>query len=133
MWGVTPHTPLRSCMHFRWTPPSPTSCIRTKMMFPFSSKKHIKIFEYRVHWNINIWKNKFLYEKLNGREGWNKYSNITISVMSCTVATFVRKNSGLLARKVSFDTAGLHLLTSQTLEPYLSKDIVPDLTHAISH
>ena len=63
----------------------------------------------------------------------NQESINTLSVMLCTVATFVKKNSGLVARIVSFDTAGPHLLTSQTLEPYLSKDIVPDLTHAISH
>ena len=63
----------------------------------------------------------------------NQESINTLSVMLCTAATFVKKNSGLVARIVSFDTAGLHLLTSQTLEPYLSKDIVPDLTHAISH
>ena len=40
----------------------------------FSTKKHKKTFEYRIHWNINIQKNKFLYEKINGSVGWNKHS-----------------------------------------------------------
>ena len=58
-----------------------------------------------------------------------------MSVMLCTRATFVKKNSCLVARIVSFDTAGLHLLTFRILEPYPStfKDIEPDLSHAISH
>ena len=33
-----------------------------------------------------------------------------MSVMLCTGAAFVEKNSGLVARIVSFDFAGLHLL-----------------------
>ena len=37
-------------------------------------------------------------------------------------ATFVKKNSCLVARIVSFDTLGLHLLTFRILEPYPSKD-----------
>ena len=40
----------------------------------FSTRKYIKTFEYRIHWNINIRKNKFLYEKINGSVGWNKHS-----------------------------------------------------------
>ena len=58
-----------------------------------------------------------------------------MSVMLCTRATFVKKNSCLVARIVSFDTAGLHLLTFRILEPYPStfKDIEPDFSHAISH
>ena len=56
-----------------------------------------------------------------------------MSVMLCTGATFVEKNSCLIARIVSFDTAGLHLLTLWILEPYPSKDIELDLTHVISH
>ena len=43
-------------------------------------------------------------------------------VMLCTGATFVKKNSCLVARIASFDTAGLHLLTFRILEPYPSKD-----------
>ena len=27
---------------------------------------------YCIQWNINIRKNKFLYEKINGSVGWNK-------------------------------------------------------------
>ena len=37
--------------------------------------------------------------------------NYTLSVKLCTGATFVKKNSFLIARIVSFDTTGLHLLT----------------------
>ena len=53
--------------------------------------------------------------------------------MLCTGATFVKINSYLVARIVSFYTAGLHLLTFRILEPYPSKDIEFDLSHATSH
>ena len=43
-------------------------------------------------------------------------------VMLCTGATFVKKNSCLVARIVSFDVAGLHLPTFHILESYPSKD-----------
>ena len=49
-------------------------------------------------------------------------------VMLCTGATFVKKNSCLVARIVSFDTVGLHLLTFRILESYSSKDIELDLS-----
>ena len=52
-------------------------------------------------------------------------------VMLCKGATFVKKNSCLVARTVSLDTAGLHLLTFCILEPYPSKDIELDLSHVI--
>ena len=52
--------------------------------------------------------------------------------MLCAGATFVKKNFCLVARIVSFDTAG-HPLTFRILEPYLSKDIGLDLSHVISH
>ena len=44
----------------------------------------------------------------------------------CSVrgATFVKKNSCLVARIISFDTVGLYLLTLHMLEPYPSKDIL---------
>ena len=54
----------------------------------------------------------------------NQKPNSTMSVMLCTGATFVKKNSCLVARIVSFDTVGLHLLTFRILEPYPSKDIL---------
>ena len=60
-------------------------------------------------------------------------SSNAISVMLFTGATFVKKNSCLVARIVSFDTAGLHLLTFDILEPYLSKDFELDLSHVILH
>ena len=55
-----------------------------------------------------------------------------MSVMLCTVATFVKKNSSLVARIVSLDAAGLHLLTFRILEPCMPKDIKVDLSHVIS-
>ena len=63
----------------------------------------------------------------------NKKPNNTMSVMLCTGATFVKKNSCLVARIVPFDTVGLHLLTFRILEPYPSKDIALDLSHVMSH
>ena len=45
-----------------------------------------------------------------------------MSVMLCAGVSFVKKNSCLGARIVSFDTVGLHLLTFRNLEPYPSKD-----------
>ena len=56
-----------------------------------------------------------------------------MSVMLCTGATFVTRNSCVAARIVSFDTAGLHLLTSRILEPYLSKDIELVISVTLSH
>ena len=53
--------------------------------------------------------------------------------MLCTGATFVKINSCLVARVVSFVTASLHLLTFRFLEPDPSKDIELDLSHVISH
>ena len=41
-----------------------------------------------------------------------------MSVMLCTGATFVKKNSYLVAKIASFDTVGLHLLTFHILELY---------------
>ena len=40
-----------------------------------------------------------------------------MSAMLCKGATSVTKNSYLVASIVSFDTAGLHLLTFHILEP----------------
>ena len=80
----------------------------------FSTKKQIRTFEYRTHWNINIQK-KNLYEKING---------VVVNVSyPCTGTTFV-KNSCLVFRIVLFDTVGLHLLTFRILESYPSKDIL---------
>ena len=44
--------------------------------------------------------------------------------MLCTGATFVNKNPFLVARIVSTDTVGLHLLTFRILEPYPSRYIL---------
>ena len=56
-----------------------------------------------------------------------------MSVMLCTGATFIKMNSYLVARIVSFDTACLRLLNFCILEPYSSNDIELDLSHAILH
>ena len=61
----------------------------------------------------------------------NKKPNSTISIIHCTGATFVKKNSCLVAGIVRFDTVGLHLLTFRILEPFPSKDIAFDLSHVI--
>ena len=41
----------------------------------------------------------------------NQNPNSTMSVILCTGPTFVKKNPCLVARIVSFDTVGPHLLT----------------------
>ena len=56
-----------------------------------------------------------------------------MSVMLFTGETFVKMNSCLVARIVSFNTPCLHLLNFCILEPYSSNDIELDLSHAISH
>ena len=111
-------------------------------MAPFSTKKHIKTFEYHIHWNINISKNKYLYEEINSKykrghkfiiqEG-NINQEYNITVMLCTGVTFVKKKPCLVTIIVLFDTAGLHLLTFRILEPYPSEDIAPDFSHVFSH
>ena len=58
----------------------------------------------------------------------NKKPNSAMPVMLCVGATFVKKNSCLVARVSPFDTVGLHLLTFRILEPYLSNDIALDLS-----
>ena len=63
----------------------------------------------------------------------NQKSNNTMPVMLCTGASFLKKNSCLVATIVSFDTAGPNLLTYCILEPYPSKDIELDLSSIISH
>ena len=51
-----------------------------------------------------------------------------MSVMLCTGATFVKKNSCLVGRIISFDTVGLHLVTFPILEPKISKYIIALMT-----
>ena len=72
-WDMTAPAPAQSCPHFGWPSHLPlvVSCVR---WCPLSQpKNHIKTFEYRIHWNINIRKNKLLSEKRNGIVGWNKH------------------------------------------------------------
>ena len=54
-------------------------------------------------------------------------------VILCTGTNFVKENSCLVGRIVSFDTAGLNLLTFRILEPYPSKDIELDPSNVITH
>ena len=54
-----------------------------------------------------------------------------MSFMLCTRAAFVKKYLCLVARIVSFDTAGLHLLIFRVLDRYPS-NIELDLSH-VSH
>ena len=54
----------------------------------------------------------------------NQKPNIAMSVMLCTGASFVKKNSCLVARRVSLDSVGLHLLNFRILEPCPSKGIL---------
>ena len=61
----------------------------------------------------------------------NQKSITKMSVMLWTGAAFVKNNSCLVARVVSFDTVGLHLLTFRILESYLSQHIELDLSHAM--
>ena len=67
------------------------------------------------------------YEKINQK------TNSAMSVMLCTGANFVKKNSCLIARIVPFYSTGLHLLIFHILEPYPSKDSALGLSHVISH
>ena len=60
----------------------------------------------------------------------NQKSNNTMSIILSTGATFVKKNFCLVARIVSFDTVGLHLLTFHILELHLSSDIEFDLSQS---
>ena len=73
-----------------------------------------------------------MYDEIKG-SSINQKSNSTMSAMLCTGATFVKKNSCLVARIVPYYTAVLHLLTFHVLEPYPSKDIALGLSHVISH
>ena len=54
----------------------------------------------------------------------NQKPNSTMPVMLCTGANFLKKSSWSVARKTSFDTVGLHLLTFCILGPYPSKNIL---------
>ena len=56
-----------------------------------------------------------------------------MSAMLCTGATFVDKNSSLVASIAPYYTAVLHLLTFHILEPYTSKDTALGLSHVISY
>ena len=66
--------------------------------------------------------------------GYDKIKSInTTSVILCTRATFVKKDSCLVAKIDSFYTVGLHLLTFRILETYPSEEIELDFNDVISH
>ena len=54
----------------------------------------------------------------------NQKPNRSMLFMLCTEVIFVKKNSCLVTRILSFDTVGLHLLIFRILEPYPSKDVL---------
>ena len=56
-----------------------------------------------------------------------------MSVMLFTGATLVKKNFCLVARIVSCDTVGLHLLTFRILEPYTDPNIMDLISVTLSH
>ena len=53
--------------------------------------------------------------------------------MLFTAANFAKKNSCLVARIVSYYTAGLHLFIFHILEPYPSKYIALGFSYVILH
>ena len=65
---------LYSAVHILDDPWSPFQLCTHLTDGSFLNQKHIKTFEYPIHWDTNIWKNKFLYEKINGSVEWNKHS-----------------------------------------------------------
>ena len=56
-----------------------------------------------------------------------------MSVMLFTAANFVKKNSCLVARIVSYYTAGLHLLIFHKLKPYSPKNMALGFSYVILH
>ena len=76
---------------------------------------------------------KEMRKPLKSQKIFQESCNNTMAVMLCTGATFVKINSCLVPRIVSFDTAGLHLPTFRTLETYPSKAIELDLSDVISY
>ena len=97
-------------------------------MVPFSTKKAYK--DIRISYSL---KYKHSEKQFSLRKSIDQKSNNTMSVMLCMGATFVKKYSYIAARIVSFDTAGLYLLTLRSLGPYPSKDIELGLCHVISN
>ena len=73
-WDMATPPTVRNCTHFACPVPLASPCIHPSLHQlrpyliddPFLNQKHLKTFEYRIHWNINIRKNEFLYEKENG-------------------------------------------------------------------
>ena len=57
VWYSSP--PVRICKHFGWPPSIPL----VKYIDYFSTKRLIRTFAYRIHWNINIRKKKLFTKK----------------------------------------------------------------------
>ena len=100
--------------------------------------------------NKNIWisyslktniRKKNIYKEINSSVRWENIQgssidqkpNGTMSVMLFTGATLVKKNFCLVARIVSCDTVGLHLLTFRILEPYTDPNIMDLISVTLSH
>ena len=68
-------------------------------------------------------------DEINIRESSiNQKPNNTMTAISCTGVSFVKKSSYLVAIIVLFDTAGLHLFTFCILDTYPFKDIELDIS-----
>ena len=101
------------------------------------TNKNIRI-SYSLKTNI---RKKYIYKEINGSVRWeniqgssiDQKSNGTMSVMLFTGATLVKKNFCLVARIVSCDTVGLHLLTFHILEPYTDPNIMDLISVTLSH
>ena len=120
--------------HFGWNPPSPYQMRLYIIDGPFLNQETCKEIRICIHWNIIIRKHKFLYEKINIQESSiNKKSNKKMLLILCTWAAFIKIKSCLVARIVSFDNKGLHLLFYRILEQYPFKDIETDISHVVSH
>ena len=103
--GVIPLSPSMHLYTFGWPPLHSPIYVHTYWMAYFSTKKQIRTFENRIHSNINIQKKKILYKKIIHSVRWNKHSREQHNVSYlCEEATFLKKNSCLVARIVSFDT-----------------------------
>ena len=135
--------PLSLCTHLPtfWMTPTLFHQVHTQLMDGLfinqKTNKGIRISYSLKHRHSK----KVIYEKVNAVQdkinilgsSINQKPNSTMSVMLCTGAIFVKKNSCLVARIVPYDTVGLHLLTFRIIEPYPSKDIALDLSHVILH
>ena len=126
--------PLYASLHILDDSPQPQFLhLRTYLMDGLflnqKTNKNIRIsysLKYKHPNKILFTKNKWqcrINKKFQGNS-INQKPNSAMPIMLCTGATFVKKNSCLVSRIVSFGTVGLELLTFRSLEPYWFKDIL---------